>query len=378
MKFLLATILTLSVIWLTGCGGVPPRLHYSTTVIQHQTVSKSDRRPLVAHAKEIAGDRLIRYRRGAGRYKTIKANRVSTLPLAALNAIYMLSDEKYHGAEMDLLIRQSGHGRVPVSIQIDLKGDIKIDLGGKRRAKAKELSAAPKFRAGKVAWTPKSQGIVTHAVSLLNEREAKVIHNIPFSRYKRGAGKDKDKGAIYLQHGCGAEIRIFNGPFKSDAWRFAGEARSPRPASVRVVLHEIGHAIHNYPSRRASCIYLAAAKALSARIKKYNATVKRANRTRDPKLNRFLEQEGPRITREKAKVNRMSKRVSRLVKGGPVLAGYKRALGQKSAPTQYGENSLSESFAESYSLYRADPRALGRLLPKVLKWFRDGGHLKFK
>jgi hypothetical protein len=61
---------------------------------------------------------------------------------------------------------------------------------------------------------------------------------------------------------------------------------------------------------------------------------------------------------------------------GPVLEAYGKALGKASPPTVYGETSAKESFAESFSLYRADPAALKRLLPQVYDFFARGGHLE--
>lgn len=61
---------------------------------------------------------------------------------------------------------------------------------------------------------------------------------------------------------------------------------------------------------------------------------------------------------------------------GPVLAAYERALDGKPAPTRYGEASLRESFAEAFSLFRADPAALRRVLPRAFSWFEGGGHVR--
>jgi hypothetical protein len=38
--------------------------------------------------------------------------------------------------------------------------------------------------------------------------------------------------------------------------------------------------------------------------------------------------------------------------------------------------SLGESFAESFSLFRSDPAALRRLLPRVHAFFAAGEHLR--
>ena len=376
MRIITALSLILLSAGLSACGTTPSRLHYSTTAIGHTAVTKAQRSPLLARARAITKDHTLRFRRGAGRYKTIKRSALNALPLAALQAIHMVGHERFYGAEIDLLIKVKGRGSVPVSARIDLKGNLTLDMGGKHRARPKEVDVAPKFRKGKVKWTAKSQRVVVHAISLLPPAEARIVKNVPFSRHRAGKGHNRDKGAIYIQRGCGAEVRVFNSSFKSDRLSFTGEARSPKPASARVVLHEIGHAIHNFPGRRASCAYVKAGDKLKARIKKYNRVVAKANATRDPALARFLKQEGPRIKRQQAKIDRMGKAAAALSEAGPVLAAYARVLGRSQAPTVYGESSIRESFAESFSLYRADPRALDRLLPAVLAWFKADGHLK--
>ncbi|MFO0576905.1 MAG: hypothetical protein U1A78_23120 [Polyangia bacterium] len=60
----------------------------------------------------------------------------------------------------------------------------------------------------------------------------------------------------------------------------------------------------------------------------------------------------------------------------PVLDSYRAARGWMRGPTPYGAKSLAESFAESFSLFRADPDALVRVAPQVHEWFLAGNHLR--
>ena len=72
----------------------------------------------------------------------------------------------------------------------------------------------------------------------------------------------------------------------------------------------------------------------------------------------------------------LADRAAELLAMGPVLAAYDAALDGAPAPTEYGESHIKESFAESFALFRADPEALERVLPRVHAWFQAGGHLR--
>jgi hypothetical protein len=211
-------------------------------------------------------------------------------------------------------------------------------------------------------------------MGLVSKAEAKVLKGISLIRYRRA--KDGNKGALYWQRNCKAEIRVYNRAFESDRWQFVGSPYQPYPSSTRTVLHEVGHAIHNRPSREAFCKYERQSNELKARIATYNAATRKANRTRNRKAIQRLSMEAKRIQKTKRDVTALGHRAVRLAERGPVIAAYAKVIGSRSAPTAYGRTSIRESFAESFSLYRADPSALRRLLPRVSKWFHRGGHLK--
>ena len=72
----------------------------------------------------------------------------------------------------------------------------------------------------------------------------------------------------------------------------------------------------------------------------------------------------------------LESKMKKWMKVGPVLSAYKRVKGKSRGPTPYGTTSLAESFAESFALYRVDPNALRRVMPKVYRWFKSGDHIK--
>jgi hypothetical protein len=51
------------------------------------------------------------------------------------------------------------------------------------------------------------------------------------------------------------------------------------------------------------------------------------------------------------------------------------ARSSRRGPTEYGETSIEEAFAEAFALFHADPAALARIDPGALAWFQKGEHL---
>ena len=81
------------------------------------------------------------------------------------------------------------------------------------------------------------------------------------------------------------------------------------------------------------------------------------------------------IDRGTARIENLEARALALVAEGPIVQAYGEALDGADAPTRYGEASLTESFAEAFALFRADPQALERVAPGALRWFRAGRHV---
>ena len=122
--------------------------------------------------------------------------------------------------------------------------------------------------------------------------------------------KDKRKGAVYLQKGCEAEIRIYNRSFSIDRFQFVGEPSRPLPASARTVLHEVGHAIHNRPGRLAYCDFVSDQNAFKKRIDRYNRDLKHsAKKTRDRRLAARLQNESAALARVKKKLEKRADKI---------------------------------------------------------------------
>ena len=286
----------------------------------------------------------------------------------------MMSQSDRLGAEVDLMVHVRGKRPHPVTIYVDMDGKLTIEAFKRNRRPRLTRRWIPRFTNGNALWSNADRQTLKLAMSLTSKAEAKVLRDVSFVRNQRA--KDRNEGALYVQKNCAAKIQIFNRAFASDRWQFVGSGRTPYPASVRIILHEVAHAIHNYPARTLLCTYQKKALQLKRRIAAFNTNVKRTRKTRNRASRQRLQKEGQAIEAEKQMLTAAGERVEAMIQRGPVIEAYARVLGSKAAPTIYGRSSIRESFAESYSLFRADPAALKRLLPEVAAWFRSGGHMQ--
>jgi hypothetical protein len=60
----------------------------------------------------------------------------------------------------------------------------------------------------------------------------------------------------------------------------------------------------------------------------------------------------------------------------PVIRAFMSVPGARSGFTPYGRTSSRESFAEAFSLFRADPEACRRISPEGFAFFASGGHTR--
>lgn len=181
---------------------------------------------------------------------------------------------------------------------------------------------------------------------------------------------------------CAADIFFYDNALHADGDQSVGEPESTLPASVRTLLHEVGHALHQRPSRAALCKLDKDEAGFNARIAEYNHRADTLNREQGKMSARerqreadWLKAETKDIAAKRKPLEVHAKEAKRLAKEGPVVESYLHALGDETPPTAYAETSPAESFAESCSLYRTDPAALKRLLPGVFDDFERGEHL---
>jgi len=331
---------------------------------------------------------------------------VGSLPLPVLAAVAATATRRSWGGERDLLVRVRGQGTYPVTLVYSRRGDLVLSQGSRLPDKAPRASAAQvdaRFSLGSIRssgrrWSGTELGVLGQALALLSTAELDAVEGLDFVRAPAWIGGARHAGR-YRKDIRGARILVFDRAFAGDRYGFFGPVSRPRPASSATVLHEVGHALADWPARVAwqkvaaqqsrqkqvYRAYRAAYRDYRRAHSRYRAAAMsgkpKARATREREMKK---QEGlalglaARLERVQAEQKRLNRSYRRLQRRSPVLAEYRKALAGRRGPTAYGRTSIHESFAESFSLYRGDPAALERILPRVHSWFQRGGHLSWR
>ena len=358
-----------------ACGSSSkPKLYYEGLMIKSPPPSSDEKARLLNALPRKLGKRSVFVKKNGQKQKVFgpKTKKLKKLTHPELKALWLSVDKRYIGAELDLKIITLKKDSIPVSVWIDLKGHMTVEAGkwksvsipsGAKEVEKKWKVGPLKVKSG-AKWSKRALRSINLALSKLSAEELKLIRGIPFVRKQKGV--KASQAALYIQEGdCDAFIQVFNLAIKSERYTFAGEARAALPATVTAILHELGHALHFSPYRNALCRSARLVKAYNKKVNQVN----RASGSKRQRLNQELNQDLKTVNRSKATIKRLNGK-------GPVLKAYLKIRGKQKGPTPYGESSAAESFAESFALYRVDPKALKRVFPKVYKWFKNKGHLK--
>ncbi len=331
---------------------------------------------------------------------------VGSLSLPVLAAVSATAGLRSWGGERDLLVRVRGQGSYPVTVTYSPRGDLVVAQGSRLTSKQPSSSAGvlrDRFALGRIRssgrrWSATELGIVAQALALLSRAELDGLKGLDFVRTPAWIGGARHAGR-YRKDRRGARILVFDRAFAGDRYGFFGSVSQPRPASVNTLLHEAGHALADWPARRAwqrvqvqqsrqkrvYKEYRAVYRDYRRAYSRYRLAFSSGNRQLSAKRERVMKKLEAEVARgsaalkaiqaEQKKLNRAYRRIQRR---SPVLRAYRRALAGRRGPTRYGRTSIHESFAESFALYRGDPQALQRILPKVHLWFERGGHLDWR
>ena len=312
---------------------------------------------------------------------------LAALPTPALAALYLTADPKARGAQWNLLIHQTlPRGRdvqVPLQVVHEPDGLVRVRQGAASTARLAEPDHPPtaedlRERYGITPselgepWSAPYYAALGHALALLSQEELAFLARIPIAREHALPDTEADHRtqARYLRVAGQARIELYDVMISADETSFCGTVEQPRPSSVCVLLHEIGHALADAANAAALAELATARTSLRAELA--------------PLLRREAEQ-GPEALVSDAEVQAVvdgvqhveasAERVYRMGTNGPVLRRYRRARSIRKGPTPYGARSLAESFAEAFALFRSDPAALQRIDPGAHAWFQREGHL---
>lgn len=293
--------------------------------------------------------------------------------------------------EADRFIQVADTGIVPVTVRREASSWV-VQIGAANATGPRGAGAGLQERWGigplaveGVAWSDEAREAVDLSLGRLSREERGVLAGVPFVRKAAAVAEAGDGhhavGARYSGRNCDARIFVFDAAFRGDRVSFVGEPAAPLHDNVRTLLHEYGHAIHKRPSRVAVCRVDRDLPLIQERQRAFNARVAAFNHVpasaRSAATSASILDERDALERDTASFERRQRAaVEGMNADGPVLEAYARVIGNDSAPTRYGAVSLGESFAESFSLFRSDPAALRRLLPRVHAFFAAGEHLR--
>jgi hypothetical protein len=330
--------------WSTGCART--HLYYDAMERHHSALKANQKDDLQAHlAGQLNGRRVVRVD-GEGHERVVDTSRagLGRLDLAELGALWLATARGDVGGEHDLRVRTS-RGSVPVQVTIALDGSIVLHSGGREADPDEgptldESEIRDRYRLktnlpGK--WQANERRALAQALSFLSPAELDVVRGLTFERRAAPADKNPDKAALYTLRGCDGTISLYSSGVRSDRFRFVGDPTTPRSAVLHSIVHEMGHAFEKDAARDAYCA---------------------ADRAKGARRNELIQQGN-----ELGGMN-------------PVLQAYLDVKAGEPGPTDYGDTSATESFAESFALFHIDPAALKRALPRVHAWFKSGGHEK--
>ena len=364
-----------------GVGGT----FYAATVLKQADITPDQFKAVEQSLPKKLSEHTLLLEDAKGNTRPVEVKDVEAAGKLAL--YYALTSGEDGWSEIDVRIRLADDRRVPVSLWRGDGDNLKIRIGpvGEKLARGHGDDLQDRYGIGPLreagaTWSPRAREVLDLALDAVADRERKILAGIPFIRQPRGV--DPAHGALYHQVNCAADIFFYDNALHADGDQFVGEPESPLPSSVRTLLHEVGHALHQRPSRAAMCKLEKEEAAFNARVAEYNHRADTLNREQGKMSAKerqhetdWLKTETKEIAADRKSVEEHAKEAKLMAKEGPVLESYLHALGDETPPTAYAETSPAESFAESYSLYRTDPAALKRLLPAVFEYFERGEHL---
>lgn len=353
---------------------------YRTTVLRRNALSKRYRDGLLQRLRELRSkfpSVTIHRVKGPCANNLRRCSKVedTRLDWKELALVTPMLESGSKGDEWDLVIR-TGEGEAPLYGTVWWEPDGALFVSSpmaRARKSVREKSAASleaqyhlgSIRSSDAPWTGAELGLVASGFSRLDEREAAMLSGVHLKRAKKSTDR---KAGLYSYEGASETITMFDAAFSGDSDAFIGNPSAPLPSSFTSLLHEVGHLVANQP-------FVVAIQTLEDTIDRYNALVEQHNRAAAAGQFETTERLAKKIEQASRSVERAEKRKSDAE--DVVINAFEAVRSVESGPTEYGETSLSEAFAESFALYRLDRPALERIDPFVVDWFDNGGHLDF-
>ena len=301
--------------------------------------------------------------------------RFDALPIPVLAIATAVASPDHRGVETDVVARgsRSQHwmtARHELDGRLVLRVTENVPADPAPAPDSAELSARfgiGPLVDGDVAWSPGERASLARALALVPARDLEVIAGMPFARDKE-APPELEAAAYYDQ--IARLVRCFDATFEHDGGLFLGEPDAPHDYSVRVIVHEIAHAVAYDKPYQAIQGFVARAESMRLLYDQLGQLSIGGLPSERERLIRILERLND-VTRPLGRFRQAA--AGETLHASPVHTRYVELAGGY-GPTPYGREKLSEAFAEAYALFLLDPAALARVDPAALAFFRSGAY----
>ncbi len=210
---------------------------------------------------------------------------------------------------------------------------------------------------GRKAWTDTELSVLANALKVLDPRELRYLVDLSFIREQKSRS---GLAANYHYHssseqGIHQSITVYDSTFSGQEYRFCGNLERTYSAAHMTIVHELGHLIADQP-------LLAHEHLLNETVKEYNRLVQIFNDTQSEGV--LLELKAVQSKLEQLRGKKFSTM-------GPIIDSFLQSRSSTKGPTVYADTNAVEAFAESYALFKLDPKALNRADPGAFDWFES-------
>ncbi len=306
-------------------------------------------------------------------------------PVEVLLAIRVAATQPFKNVELDLRVATASRGIHFVTLVHELDGRLLVtDIPATSlppqppRPVSGDAEVRKRFGIGRLdggegKWSAQERQSLERALALLSDRELAQIRDLELRRESRPRRVLPFKGACGLTVVERTErwIEIYDCAFRDDDIVFVGSPKAPERASVRLILHEIGHAVASGPVRA----FNRDLQRLADDGKKTTTEYLELRAHASAAGQRSLDEIAAPLTKIAARLQALARFTADAHSAGPAVAAFSRLPGAASGITSYGREGPAEAFAEAFSLFHADPDALRRVSPEALEFFERGGHL---
>lgn len=328
--------------------------------------------------------------------KSVRVGKLEWVERVAISEVVFSADPR-PGSESDLWVRDPSGARVPVTVWWD-EDVVRVASGPPTEPVAAPIPddlEAWLDRALLGDWDPVGRAVVAEAVRGVHPDVRRRLEGLPFVRVagpapevvaRLGVPMSAVLQAVYIDDAASARIEVYDAALQATD-RFSGTPDDPRPEAVRVVAHELAHAVAHRGNRgRMQLAREGTQKATeliaqhNALVIEMNALIDEHNARPDPGIGKKIEAIQRRVAELAAEVGTLDAEMTELVASvGPDRSSLlSKALNTvrpfEQSPTWYGRTSIEEHFAECYALFLTDPAALERAAPEIHAWFVDGAH----